>query len=109
MLFEERDPQSFMRLLCPVPVGLDGFRSMEIGCGLPCVIAVWIALPFDQVLELPAAPVVPVVCDAFYFIFLCAFHQVWRGPCVVRSMRSCFMIGSEQGCVEDIMDGPGRR
>ena len=80
---------------------------MEIGCGLPCVIAVGVALPFDQVLELPAASVVPVMCDAFHFVFFCAFDHVWRGLCIVWSMRSCFVIGGEQGCVEDIMDGPG--
>jgi hypothetical protein len=52
MLFEDDVVGLFLRPLCSIPVGLDLFRSMQICCRFPCVVAVWIALPFNEVLEL---------------------------------------------------------
>ena len=68
---EECASYLFVRFFGPFPVGLNCLCSMQIVRWFPCVIAVWVASPFDQVLELPPASIVSVVCDGFHFIF---FH-----------------------------------
>jgi hypothetical protein len=84
-----------MRFLGPIPVRLDFFCCMDIRCGFPGVVCIWISFPFDEKLELLAAPEVAVLGDSFYFVFFCSFYKVWRWPCVVGPMRSCLVIRAE--------------
>jgi hypothetical protein len=92
---EECDGQLFMRFFGSIPVRLDFVCCVEVCCGFPCVIRIGVSFPFDQELELLAASEVAVLGNSFYFVFFRAFYEVWRWSCVVRSMRSCFLIGGE--------------
>jgi hypothetical protein len=85
-----------MRLLGSIPVCLNFVCCVDICCRFPCVIRIWVSFPFDKKLELLAAPEVAVFGDSFYFVFFRAFYEVWRWPCVVGPMRSCFLIRGEQ-------------
>jgi hypothetical protein len=96
MLLKERIPEPFMPLLGPGPVGLDFFCGPQVCCGFPCVVAVWVALPFDEVLELLCSPKVAVFGDPLYLILFLAFYKVWRWLCVVWAMRSGLEVGGEE-------------
>jgi hypothetical protein len=61
--------------------------------GLPGVVAVGIALPFDQILELPASTFEPVIDNGLHFIFFLVSDQVgWRSA-EVGSVSESFAIG----------------
>ena len=50
-----------------------------------------------------------MIHDGFYFELLFASHQVrWR-PRVVGAILIGFTIRRQQTCMEDVVDGPGRR
>jgi hypothetical protein len=60
---------------------------------LPSVIAMWIALPFDQVLELSAFSLEPVIDNGLDFVLFFVSDQVgWRSEKVGAVCRS-FAIG----------------
>jgi hypothetical protein len=96
MLLKERLPEPFMCLLGSGPIGLDLFCGAQICCGLPCVVAVRVALPFDEILELLCSPKVAVFGDPLYLIFFFAFYEVWRWLCVVWTMRSGLEVRGEE-------------
>jgi hypothetical protein len=85
-----------MCLLRSGPVGLDFFHSAQICCGLPCVVAVQIALPFDEVLELLRPPKVVVFGYPLHLIFFFTFYEVWRWLCVVWTMHGGLVVGGEE-------------
>ena len=73
----------------------------------PCVVCVGVPLPFDKVLELSFTSKVMVINDGLDLIFLGIFDKVRRWPRVVGPVFCGFAIRGQEGCVEDIMDGPG--
>jgi hypothetical protein len=46
--------------------------------------------------------------DGLDFIFCLTFDHLWRRRVMIGSMLRSFAIGSQQGGMKDIMDGPGR-
>ena len=74
----------------------------------PCVVCIGVALPLDKVLELFLASEVTVINDGLDFIFFGVFDKVRRWPRVVGPMFYGFAIRGQEGCMEDVMDGPGR-
>jgi hypothetical protein len=78
-------------------------------CWFPCVVRFGVSLPFDEILKSPCSPVMSMIHDSFYFKLLLASHQVRWGPRVIGAVLIGFMIRRQQTCVEDVMDGPGRR
>ena len=48
-----------------------------------------------------------VIDDTFYFIFRFSSDKVRQWPRVVGAMGLVFMIGGQEGGMEDVMDGPG--
>ena len=75
----------------------------------PCVIRLGVSFPFDQILKSPCSPEITVTPDLFNFEFHFSFHDVRRGPREVDSMLDRFAIRGQQGRMEDVVDGPGRR
>jgi hypothetical protein len=48
-----------------------------------------------------------VINDGLDFVFFGVFDKVRRWPRVVVSVFYSFAIRGQEGCVEDVMDGPG--
>jgi hypothetical protein len=74
---------------------------------LPCVICIGIALPLDKILKLSFTSEVTVINDSLDFIFFGVFDKVRRWPRVVGPVFCGFTIRGQEGCVKDVMDGPG--
>ena len=73
----------------------------------PCVVRIGISFPFDEVLELSFTSEVTVINDSLDFIFFGVFDKVRRWPRVVGPVFCGFTIRGQEGCVKDVMDGPG--
>jgi hypothetical protein len=43
----------------------------------------------------------------FYLVFFISVDQVWGWPREVGAVGVRFAIRGQQGCVEDVMNGPG--
>ena len=50
-----------------------------------------------------------VINDGLDLIFFGIFDKVRRWPRVVGPVFCSFAIRGQEGCVEDVMNGPGRR
>ena len=48
-----------------------------------------------------------VINDGLDFVFFGVFDKVRRWPRVIDPVFDCFAIRSQEGCVKDIMNGPG--
>jgi hypothetical protein len=61
-------------------------------CGLPRIVAVWVTLPLDQVLELALTPGVAVIDDGFYFELFLTLDEIrwWSGE--VGTVESCLDV-----------------
>ena len=75
---------------------------------LPRVVCIGVSLPLDKILELPFTPEVTVINDGLDFVFFGVFDKVRRWSRVVGPVFCSFAIRGQEGCVEDVMDGPGR-
>ena len=71
------------------------------------VVRIGIALPLDKILKLSSLSKVTVINDGFDFIFFGVFDKVRRWPRVVGPVLYGFVIRGQEGCVEDVMNGPG--
>ena len=74
---------------------------------LPHVIRIGVAFPFDKILELSFTSEVTVINDSLDLIFFGVFDKVRGWPRVVGPMFYSFAIKGQEGCVEDVMYGPG--
>ncbi len=73
---------------------LDKVRGMDLISWFPCVVALGVSLPFDQVLKLFRASELSVCDDSFDFVFLFSVNEVRRWSGEVWTVRSRFMIRS---------------
>ena len=89
-------------------IGLDQHGCVYMVDCFPCVVCIGIALPFDEILELSFTSKVTVIYDGLNLVFFGVFDKVRGWPHVVGPMFHSFTIRSQEGCVEDIMNGPGR-
>ena len=62
---------------------LNNFRGMHIIDRFPCVIAGWVTLPFDKVLQGLASSEELVIDDFFNFDLLVSLHEVRGRLCKV--------------------------
>ena len=75
----------------------------------PRVICIGVAFPLDKILELSFTSEVTVINNGFDFVFFSIIDKVRRWPCVVGPMFCGFTIRGQEGCMEDIVNGPGYR
>ena len=73
----------------------------------PCVVCIRIAFPLDKILKLSFMSEVTVINDGLDFVFFDVFDKVRRWPHVVGPVFYGLAIRSQEGHVEDVMDGPG--
>ena len=74
---------------------------------LPCVVCIGIALPLDKILKLSFTSEVTVINDGLDFVFFGVFDKVRWWPRVVGSVLCGLAIRSQEGRMENVMDGPG--
>ena len=68
-----------------------------------------VPFPFHKVLEITASFKMAVIDDGLDFKFFFSINDVWgRSREVVPVLMGLFEYGQET-CMEDVMDGPGRR
>ena len=90
-------------------VSADQFWGEYLLHWFPCIVRFGISFPLDEILKSPCFPMMSMIHDGLYFKLLFASHQVrWRSR-VIGAVLIGFTIRRQQACVEDIMDGPGRR
>ena len=82
------------------------WRVYMVSC-FPRVVCIGVSFPFDEILELSFTSEVMVINDGLDFIFFGVFDKVRRWPRVVSSVFCGFAIRGQEGCVEDVMNGPG--
>ena len=75
----------------------------------PCVVCIGVSFPLDKILKLSFTSEVTVINDGFNFVFFGVFDKVRRWPRVVGSVLCGFTIRGQEGCMEDVMNGPGCR
>jgi hypothetical protein len=68
-------------------------RSMDVIHQFPCVIALGLSSPLDQILQGMTAPKVLVIAYCFDFVLFFAFDQIWRWLGEIWPMLCHFMIG----------------
>ena len=78
-----------------------------ISC-FPCVVRVGVSLPLDKILELSFTSEMTVINDGLDLVFFGVFDKVRGWPRVVGPVFCGFPIRGQEGCVEDVMNGPGR-
>ena len=87
----------------------DQLWSEDLISRFPCVVRHGITLPFDQVLKSPFLTEVTVICNFFDFELFEVVHEVRGRSCKVVPMLRSLAIRSQQGGMEDVMNGPGWR
>ena len=89
-------------------IGLDQRGCVYVVSCFPCVVCIGVPFPLDEILKLSFTPEVAMVNDSFDFVFFGVLDKVRGWPRVVGPVFYSFAIRGQQGCVEDVMDGPGR-
>jgi hypothetical protein len=74
---------------------------------LPCVVAIGVPLPLDEVLKASFAAVKAVINDGLDLVFFGVFDQLRGWPRVIDPVLHRFAIRGQEGRVKDVMDGPG--
>jgi len=77
--------------------------------GFPRIIRRWIALPFDQILQLTPTPITSVIDDGLDLILLFILDQIRWWTREVGPVGSGLSIGQEKRGVKYVMDAPGQR
>src|SRR6266851_8918896 len=80
--------------------------SLYVVYWFPGVIALRIALPLDEILQLFFLPMMSVAPDGLDLVLFSVVDKVQRGPQIVLSVFFCLHIGGKEGCVEDGVYGP---
>ena len=75
---------------------------------LPRVVAFWIALPLDKVLQLFSPPLMSVASDGLDLVLFFIVDKVRWGSREVFSVFFCFYVRGQKGGVEDRVDSPLR-
>ena len=74
----------------------------------PRALRVWIALPFDKVLQFASFAEPPRFFDFLDFIFFFSVDQFWRWALIVGPMCYCLVIGCEKIDVKHGVNAPLR-
>ena len=78
-----------------MPVLSDDVWCAYIALWFPSVVTRGIAFPFDEILQGSAATMATVLFDPLNFKLFFSINQIRRRPCVVRSMCTGFVIGTQ--------------
>jgi hypothetical protein len=81
-------------------------RVYMVSC-FPCVVCIGITFPLDKILKLSFTSEVTVINDGFDFVLFGVFDKVRWWPRVVGSVLHGLAIRSQEGRMENVMDGPG--
>ena len=81
-------------------------RVYMVSC-FPCVICIGIVFPLDKILKLSFTSKVTVIYDGLDLVFFGVFDKVGGWSRVVGPVFRSFAIRGQEGCVKDVMDGPG--
>src|SRR5216683_1868082 len=81
-------------------------RGLYVINWLPSVIALWVALPFDKILQLFFLSMTSVAPDGLDFILFLVVDKVRWGPQIVFSMFACLYVGGQKRGVENRVYGP---
>ena len=79
---------------------------LQVGHGFPGVIALRVALPLDQILQLFLSSMTSVAPDGLDLVLFFAFYQVRGWPRVVLAVFFCFDVLGEERGVEHGVNGP---
>ena len=74
-------------------IGPDEVRGVDIPDWLPCVIALRVPLPFDEVFQCPLTFVLPVTADLLHLILRFSADKVRRWSGEVGDVSGRFAIG----------------
>ena len=78
-----------------------------MGGRFPCVVCVWVSLPFEEVLQALPLPVETVINDGLDFILVFTLDQFGGWLDVVGAVLWGFPIRGEEAGVEHVVDLPG--
>jgi hypothetical protein len=98
-----------MQLLerAPLVVLFDQCGGVYLGGRFPCVVCVWVSLPFEEILQGLPPPVETVINDGLDFVLVFALDQFGGWFDVVGTVLWGFTIRGEEAGVEHVMDLPG--
>jgi hypothetical protein len=82
---------------------------MHLVCWFPCVVRVWVSLPFEEILQGLSSPMEAVINDSLDLVLVFAFDQFRGWFDVIGAVLWCFAIGREEAGVEHVVDLPGVR
>jgi hypothetical protein len=88
-------------------VGLDQCGHVYIVSCFPRVVCIGVTFPLDKILKLSFTSEVMVINDGLDFVLFDVFDKVRWWPHVVGSVLCGFAIRSQEGRMENVMDGPG--
>jgi hypothetical protein len=80
--------------------------GLDVVSWLPYVVALWITLPFDKVLQLFSSPLMLVASDSLNLILFFIVDKVRWGPQEVFSIFFCLYVRGQKGGVEHGVDSP---
>jgi hypothetical protein len=73
---------------------------MYLGRGFPCVVALGITFPFEEILQFLLFPKVAMVSYRFHLVFVFSYRDVGRWSGEVRTVVICFDIWGKKRSVE---------
>jgi len=80
---------------------------MEVLDWFPCIVTVWVPLPFDQILESTHLTEESMIDDGLDLVFRVFINQIGGRSRVIRSMHGSLFEWGQQRGVKDVMDPPG--
>jgi hypothetical protein len=80
---------------------------MHLAGWLPCVVRVWVPLPFEEILQGLLSPIEAVINDGLDFVLVFPLNQFGGRFDVIGSVLWSFVICREEAGMEHIVDLPG--
>jgi hypothetical protein len=81
--------------------------GVYLGGRFPCVVCVWVSLPFEEILQGLSPPVEAVINDGLDFVLVFTLDQLGGWFDVVGAVLWGLAIRGEEAGVEHVMDLPG--
>jgi hypothetical protein len=91
----------------PLVVFFDQCGGVYLGGRFPCVVRVWVSLPFEEILQGLPPPVEMVINDGLDFVLVFTLDQFGGWLDVVGAVLWGFTIRGEEAGVEHVVDLPG--
>jgi hypothetical protein len=98
-----------MRLLerAPLVILFNQRGGVYLGGRFPCVVRVWVSLPFEEILQILPLPVETVINDGLHFILVFTLDQFGGWFDVVGAVLRGLAVRGEEAGVEHVVDLPG--